>query len=95
MEEMDTSRRANPKQPAGAEDELHSAETVSVDVAAARLGIDRLTLYAAIRRGEAPLPVIRIGRRILIPRRALERLLDGQVEPLSASGDTEIAGGTL
>jgi excisionase family DNA binding protein len=73
-------------------DQVPPAETVSVNVAAARLGIDRLTLYAAIRRGEAPLPVIRIGRRILIPRRALERLLDGEADPISTRGNEKAAG---
>ena len=39
------------------------------------LGISRATAYDAISRGE--IPCIRIGRRILIPKVALERLLDG------------------
>jgi excisionase family DNA binding protein len=37
------------------------------------LRIGRLTAYQAIERGEVP--SIRIGRRILIPRMALEQLL--------------------
>jgi excisionase family DNA binding protein len=33
--------------------------------------------YGAIRRGE--IPHIRMGRRLLIPRQALERLLSGEL----------------
>ena len=49
--------------------------TVSVDFAATALGVSRVSLYNAINRGEFT-AVIRIGRRILIPRAALERLLN-------------------
>ena len=38
------------------------------------LGLSRGTVYEAIRCGQ--LPSIRVGRRILIPRAALERLLN-------------------
>lgn len=41
-----------------------------------RLG--RSATYDAIKRGE--IPSVRIGRRILIPREALERLLSGKAE---------------
>lgn len=58
-----------------------SVERATYDVpeAAARLGVDKLTLYAAIRRGESPVPVIKVGRRYLIPAHALDRLLEGEV----------------
>jgi excisionase family DNA binding protein len=49
--------------------------TVTVEEAAVVLGISRATAYDAVSRGE--IPCIRIGRRILIPKVALERLLDG------------------
>lgn len=39
------------------------------------LGLSRGATYAAAKRGE--IPTIRIGGRILVPRTALERLLDG------------------
>jgi excisionase family DNA binding protein len=51
-------------------------ETISVDVAARRLGVHRLTLYAAIQRGEVP--AIRVGRRQLIPAAWLNRVLAGE-----------------
>jgi excisionase family DNA binding protein len=37
------------------------------------LGLHRQTLAAAIRRGE--LPAVRLGRKVLVPRTALDRLL--------------------
>jgi excisionase family DNA binding protein len=51
--------------------------------AARRLGISRALAYEAANRGE--LPVCRIGRRVLVPRAALLRLLeDGPSEGRSA-----------
>ena len=49
--------------------------TVTVDEAADAIGISRVSLYNAINRGEFT-QVIRIGRRILIPKVALEKLLE-------------------
>ena len=51
-------------------------ETLSVEEVAAVLGISRNTAYAAVQRGE--IPAVRIGRKLLIPRRALDRLLSGR-----------------
>jgi excisionase family DNA binding protein len=48
--------------------------TVTVDEAADAIGVSRVSLYNAINRGEFT-SVIRIGRRILIPKAALEKLL--------------------
>jgi len=45
----------------------------TVEEARALLRIGRGAIYEAIRRGE--IPAIRIGRRILVPCAALERLL--------------------
>ncbi len=39
------------------------------------LGLGRNATYDAVARGE--IPVLRFGRRILVPRKALERLVDG------------------
>lgn len=50
-------------------------ETLTVEEAAKLLRIGRNSAYEAARRGE--LPVVRIGRRLLVPRVALERLLGG------------------
>ena len=47
--------------------------TMTVEEAAEVLGISRASAYDAVARGE--IPCIRIGRRILIPKVALERIL--------------------
>ena len=49
--------------------------TVSVPEAGRLLGYSRNTAYEAIQRGE--LPVIRFGRKMRVPKAALERLLSG------------------
>jgi len=54
---------------------LYGKRTYSIAEASKLLGIHRLTLSAAIRRGE--IPALRVGRRVLIPSQALERLLEG------------------
>jgi excisionase family DNA binding protein len=48
--------------------------TMTVEEAAVVLGISRASAYQAVSRGE--IPCIRIGRRILVPKVALERLLE-------------------
>ena len=50
--------------------------TLTVEEAAALIGISRAFAYEAVRRGE--IPSIRIGRRVLVPRAALDRLLAGE-----------------
>jgi len=54
----------------------------TVEEAARILGISRSLAYSEARRylateGRAGLPVIRIGRRLLVPLAALERLMNG------------------
>jgi excisionase family DNA binding protein len=48
---------------------------VTVNEAAAMLRISRGAAYEAARRNE--IPTIRIGRRLLVPLAALERMLAG------------------
>jgi excisionase family DNA binding protein len=47
--------------------------TLSIEEAAKLLGIGRNLCYDRVKTGE--IPVIRIGRRLLVPRSALEKLL--------------------
>jgi excisionase family DNA binding protein len=47
--------------------------TVSVEEAARMLGISRGAAYTHARDGS--LPTVRLGRRLLVPRSALEKLL--------------------
>jgi len=48
--------------------------TLSVEEAAKLLGIGRNLCYERVKTGE--IPVIRIGRRLLVPRKALDKLLE-------------------
>ena len=48
--------------------------TLTVPQAAAALGISRNLAYEAARDGR--IPAIRIGRRLLVPCRALEKILE-------------------
>lgn len=48
---------------------------LSVKEARQQLGLSRGLMYDALRSGQ--IPSIRIGRRILIPRASLDRLLEG------------------
>lgn len=49
--------------------------TISVERAGEMLGISRPTAYKMARNDELPVPVIRIGRRLLVPLAPLEELL--------------------
>ena len=49
-------------------------ETLSVPEAAQVLGISRSLAYEMARIGK--LPTIRFGKRLVVPRRALERMLE-------------------
>lgn len=54
--------------------EALARETVDVADVAARMGVAPATIYRAIRRGE--LDAVRIGRRILVIRTSVDRLLE-------------------
>ena len=58
--------------------------TVSVPEAGRILGIGRNSAYAGAERGE--IPIIRVGKRLVVPRAALERLLTGQTLQQAARG---------
>lgn len=60
---------------------VSSRQTVTVDELAAVLGLGRKLVYQAIQRGE--IPVIRIGRRILVPRTYVASL--GEAAPPKGS----------
>ncbi|MDO8750682.1 MAG: helix-turn-helix domain-containing protein [Dehalococcoidia bacterium] len=50
--------------------------TYTVDEARRLLGLGRASAYEAIRKGE--IPVLHIGRRLLVPRAALLKMLEGR-----------------
>ncbi len=55
-------------------DDSQSRVTYTVEEASKILGIGRNQAYDAAKSGE--LPTLRIGKRILVPRVALERMLN-------------------
>ena len=58
--------------------------TLTIEETAKLLGIGRNLAYDRVKTGE--IPVIKIGRRLLVPRRALEKLLEeGQPVALAHS----------
>jgi excisionase family DNA binding protein len=61
-------------------------QTITVPEAGIRLGIGRNAAYEAARRGE--IPVIRIGKRMVVPLLAFERMLS--VESKSQIVATEL-----
>lgn len=60
--------------------------TMSAEEVAAMLGLSRAKVYEAIQTGQ--LPSVRIGRRVLVPTRRLEQLLDGA--PATLADDEEV-----
>ena len=59
--------------------------TFTVAEAAKMLGINRIKMYEITRR--ADFPSIRLGRRIVIPRRAFENWLESAALEKKSTGD--------
>jgi excisionase family DNA binding protein len=53
--------------------------TLTVDETAKLLRISRNTAYNLVREGR--LPVLRLGRRLLVPKKGLDNLLAGGWQP--------------
>ncbi len=66
MKENNTVKALSPE-------ELLSKTTLTIEEMSLTLGIGRNSAYEAVKRGD--IPSIRIGRRILVPTKALERKL--------------------
>jgi hypothetical protein len=49
--------------------------TLDLPVVSRLLGLSRNGGYEAARRGDLGVPVLRVGRRIVVPRQAVEELL--------------------
>lgn len=56
---------------------LATKPLLSVDEVAVLLGLNRSSVYRSVQRGDLPLPVFAINGRAWVPRRAVERLLEG------------------
>ncbi|MGC4192907.1 MAG: helix-turn-helix domain-containing protein [Thermomicrobiales bacterium] len=54
--------------------------TLNIEDVARLLGINRSTAYDLARRDSLPVPVIRLGRRMVVSRRAMETLLGVNVD---------------
>lgn len=52
--------------------------TYSVREAAQLLGLSRNSVYQAIMKGE--IPHMKVGKRLLIPRAQLDRMLNGEMQ---------------
>ena len=52
--------------------------TLTIEEVAACLGIARSTGFALAKRDALPVPVIRLGRRLVVSRELLERVLAGE-----------------
>jgi excisionase family DNA binding protein len=50
-------------------------QTLTIEEVGDALGINRATAYLLAQRNELPVPVIRLGRRVVVGRAALERVL--------------------
>lgn len=57
---------------------MDQPRTLSVEQASKDLGIGRSLGYELARSGKFPVPVLRLGHRLVVPRDALERLLSGR-----------------
>jgi len=49
-------------------------EVLGVEEAGKRLSLNRTAAYNAVRRGQ--IPAIRLGRKLVVPVKALERMLE-------------------
>ena len=65
---------------------LPVSETCSVEIAAARLGLSRGKAYELARQNALPVPVLRFGRKLAVPTRALDRVLGVEDESALAKG---------
>lgn len=80
-----TQQPGGSRTAAGAVAPVEDRLVFTVEEAAQLLGISRSFAYEAVQRGE--IPSMRIGRRVLVPKAALERFLaasDAAVPPLDS-----------
>ncbi|MDQ3656391.1 MAG: helix-turn-helix domain-containing protein [Chloroflexota bacterium] len=54
------------------------SRTLNIEDAGAMLGISRPTSYKLARTDQFPVPVIRVGRRMVVSREAVDALLSRQ-----------------
>jgi len=57
-----------------------TCQTLNIEAAGKMLGISRAVAYELARRDELPVPVIRLGRRMVVSQRALEEVINARRE---------------
>ena len=70
---------------------LTERRTLTIPEVAAALGMGRSTAFALAKRDALPVPVIRLGRRLVVSRELIERLLAGESARCLSSDDGEAA----
>jgi excisionase family DNA binding protein len=68
-------RPVTKKSEGGVENESYERRTLSVEEAGRILGISRGAAYAHAKAGA--IPTIKLGKRVLVPKAAFEKLLQG------------------
>ena len=53
-------------------------KTYSIDETSELLGLSRNTTFELARENKLPVPVVRVGKRLLVVRAALDRFLSGE-----------------
>jgi hypothetical protein len=76
--------------PAEAKAEIRSAAAVSLTTACASLGVSQATGSRMIAAGKFPVPIIRMGSRVVVPTEPLLKLL--HIDAAAESGDTSAEG---
>lgn len=61
--------------------------TATIEEVAAAFGIARSTAYELAKTDRLPIPVIRLGRRLVVARAAMDRVLAGEATRAAATGD--------
>jgi excisionase family DNA binding protein len=77
LESLSRSLRASADTTTPERTEVGASATMSVDAAARYLGISRSHAYDLIRAGK--IPHLKLGRRIIIPRRELDAIITRSV----------------
>jgi excisionase family DNA binding protein len=60
-----------------------SRETLNIEAAGKMLGVSRSVAYELARHNRLPVPVIRLGRRMVISKRALEEVLSARKDEVA------------
>jgi excisionase family DNA binding protein len=61
--------------------------TATIEEVADNFGIARSTAYDLAKRDALPVPTIRVGRRVVVSRAALDRVLAGETDRPQESQD--------